>query len=144
MAKEVTSLVAADVKFSPPSTAIEQASQTNGVGRLYSVIARVGHDTIPGKSDGYVCNYTKDGKGYHTFDFSYIQSQNVKLEINKSGSIPLGAIKRGYESDIGDMYSVIAITTYGTIPGKTHRSTKCTFEFGGNEFTASDFYWLIA
>ena len=143
MAKEV-SLVAPGEKLVIPPNAIQQSFQTNGAGRLYSVIANAGNDRVPGKSNGYKCWYTHNDKSCTTTEFSYVTSQNFKLEINTHGTIPNGAISMGHENYLGKMYSIIAITTNGTIPGKTHRSDICEYEFGQKVKESCDFYWLIA
>ncbi len=143
MAKEV-SLILADKKLAAPPNAIQQGVQLGGGVRSYSVIANVKNDRVPGKSTGDICHYTYNGVSYSTYDFSYVEAQTVSLEINQPGTIPQRAIKRGFELDIGDMYSVIAISVHGSIPGKAYRSTQCEYENGREVHSTSHFYWLIA
>ena len=103
---------------------------------------------IPGKAQGDTCWYPYGGKEYTTDRFWWIVMRGPGLSLSKNdGKGPPGnAVKEGVQIDnqMGDdeYYSAVAITEWGTIPGKAQGS-RCWYPYGGKEYTTADFSWVV-
>jgi len=59
---------------------------------------------------------------------------------------PANAIELGSQTDSGRMWSVIANTPYGKLPGKASYSGihfACWYSYGGSEHQTDDFSWIV-
>ena len=126
-----------------PDHTIKLGYQNDGVGEIYSAVAKTSWGTIPGKAKGKTCWFPYGGKEYTTGNFVWLTSmQPVKMKKNE-GHPPKLAIECGFQEDgAGYLYAAIAQTKWGKIPGKAKDST-CWYPYGGSEYYTSDFYWLV-
>lgn len=127
----------------PPDHAIKLGYQNDGVGEIYSAVAKTRWGTIPGKAKGKTCWFPYGGKEYTTENFVWLTSMRpVKMKRNE-GHPPKVAIQCAFQEDgAGYLYAAIAETKWGEIPGKAKDST-CWYPYGGREYYTSDFYWLV-
>ena len=64
--------------------------------------------------------------------------------VRSPGQPPDYTIKPGYQNDeVGEIYSAVAITNWGLIPGKAKGYT-CWFPYGGKEHYTKNFVWLTS
>ncbi|KAJ8304028.1 hypothetical protein KUTeg_017611 [Tegillarca granosa] len=62
--------------------------------------------------------------------------------VSSSSYPPQQTIKRGNQTDgCGELWSAVANTPYGTIPGKAKDGT-CWYPYGGKEHVTKDFSWI--
>lgn len=132
-----------EIPEQPPDHAIKLGYQNDGVGEIYSAVAKTRWGTIPGKAKGKTCWFPYGGKEYTTENFVWLTSMRpVKMKRNE-GHPPKLAIQCAFQEDgAGYLYAAIAETKWGKIPGKAKDST-CWYPYGGREYYTSDFYWLV-
>lgn len=131
----------------PPNDAIALGNQTDGAGVLYLAVANTEWGTIPGKAKDKTCWYSYGGNEIFTDDFSWVCAKVGTFNLATSTSSPAppqNALKVGYQTDgAGDLYAALAISEYGTVPGKAKDGT-CWYPHGGKEIETSQFYWVTA
>jgi len=66
------------------------------------------------------------------------------FSLVKSGSPPVNAINCGHQNDgAGTLFTVVAHTDHGNIPGKA-KGNACWYPYGGGEKTTNNFSWVIS
>jgi len=97
---------------------------------------------IPGKAKGGDCWFPYGGQEHHTNNFSWVVGGGFKL-VNSQGNPPPGAIQTGFQNDgAGALWSVVAHTQWGEIPGKG-KGGDCWFPYGGKEHHTNSFSWVV-
>ena len=118
--------------------------------RYQIAIAHTQWGDIPGKSEAGsdTCYFSYGGEEHTTNDFSYALPS--PLVRNSGGSVPEGALATGYQT--GTLYSAIAHTQWGDIPGKVDiqweesgkaQAGSCLFPYGGQEHSTHEFSWIV-
>jgi hypothetical protein len=116
--------------------------QNDGAGVLYAAVAHTNWGDIPGKAQNNNCWYSYGGKEHSTNQFSWVTTNHWSTQRGGKNPPP-GALKTGFQNDgAGDLWSVIAHTNWGDIPGKGKNGT-CWFPYGGNENTSNNFSWVV-
>ncbi|XP_074646735.1 uncharacterized protein LOC141902760 [Tubulanus polymorphus] len=126
-----------------PATSAVTLAYQNDAGPLYLAVADTNIGRIPGKAMKGTCWYSINGKEEETAAFWWIcASSQLKLY---RGDFPRGPLASGYQHDgSGLYYSVVADTSYGTIPGKICASSRlCSYPYGGKEHTTDNFSYVI-
>ena len=147
-AKMGTANVVQSTGSGPPAHALKVGYQTDGAGDLYAALALTELGTIPGKAKNATCWYPYCGKESYTSKFYWVtvtpnNTATFNLQQNQ-GSPPSDAIMLDYQSDgAGDLYSAVANTEWGKIPGKAKDGT-CWYSYGGKEYTTCEFSWVCA
>ena len=95
---------------------------------------------IPGKLNIH-------GRAFFTYKYSVYHCKsyfkvNGIMRLNK-GVIPENCFSKGKQYDNNsNIYSTIAISQYGNIPGKASTPRVSVFSHQGIRFTSKDFYWI--
>jgi len=127
---------------SPPPGAIASGFQNDGAGTVWSAVAHTNQGEIPGKAIGNNCWYPYGGKEESTNNFSWVVGYNWRLERN-GGFAPQGSIASGFQNDgAGTVWSAVAHTNHGDIPGKAI-GNNCWYSYGGREESTNNFSWLV-
>jgi len=127
---------------SAPHDAIACGHQNDGAGTLCAAVAHTDHGNIPGKASGNSCWYPYGGEEKISNNFSWVATKNWRLV--KSSNIPAAGLKTGHQTDGGgDLYTAVAHTNHGDIPGKANSST-CWYPYGGAETSTNNFSFVIS
>jgi hypothetical protein len=125
---------------SPPVNALKIGRQNDGSGDLYAGVAETPQGNIPGKAKGNECWYPYGSAEHTTNKFFYVCSA---FELVQSSSPPNGAVKSGHQNDgAGDLYTAVAHTDKGNIPGKA-KNNSCWYPYGGKENEIHNFSYVV-
>jgi len=125
----------------PPNVA-PLGHQKDSAGEVYLALAHTEHGDIPGKAKGNQCWYSYAGKEHTTQNFSWIVHplSHVRNGVSPQG---LWGMPRGHQNDAaGDVYTAIAHTPHGDIPGKAIGNT-CWYCYNGEEKSTNDFSYCV-
>jgi len=113
--------------------------QNDGAGQLFCAVAHTPNGNIPGKAKDGNCWYPYGGSERSTTDFSWVVAPGAR---QVQGPRPPGALAVGHQNDgAGTLYSAIAITPHGNIPGKA-KDGNCWYPYGGKEHSTTNFFWV--
>jgi len=125
----------------PAGGAIITGHQNDGAGQVWHAVAHTNHGDIPGKAIGNECWYPYGGREETTNNFSWIVSA---FDLVQGGGVPQHAIACGHQNDgAGTLYTALAHTQHGDIPGKA-MGTTCWYPYGGREETTNNFSWVLS
>jgi len=132
--------------FQPPNAAL-MGKEVNNPQCFALAIAHTPYGRIPGKAQGNMCWYPYGGKEMTTPSFSWVLTMSTHLRlVMNAGWAPPNAMGEGFQSDQppGEqtLFCAVAITQWGTIPGKAKGNT-CWYPYGGREHTTDSFYWVV-
>jgi len=134
---ELQRLGAPDVQF---KSKVQCGNQNDGSGQYFAAVAHTDHGDIPGKAKDNTCWYPYSGKEEETNNFSWVVSRNWHLV--RSENVPNGALQTGHQNDgSGELFSAVAHTEHGDIPGKAKDRT-CWYPYQGSEHLTDNFSWV--
>lgn len=144
------SFVSVSESPSPPPNTIchgKQHSDLDGDGNLnlWSVMANTPHGKIPGFATKDEAYYSFEGQDYTCRDFSWVVSENntYLVHSNYNANPPSNALMIAYQQHAFPYYFILGYNkNHGMIPG-FYNGTKAVYAYGGKEFTAKEFYWIV-
>ena len=89
--------------------------------------------------------YSYEGQDYSSNDFSWVVSENNTYLVhnNHNTNPPSNALMIAYQQHAYPYYFILGYNkNHGMIPGFFNGS-KAVYAYGGKEFTAKDFYWIV-
>jgi hypothetical protein len=117
-----------------------RAFQTDGYGEIFAAVAHSQHGNVPGKARGNECWYPYGGAEHRCSNFSYVIVHHPHMV--RQPTPPINAIPSGHQTDSGTVYTIIAHTQWGDIPGKAVSNGNGWFCHGGKEHTTLNFSWV--
>ncbi|EFC36690.1 predicted protein [Naegleria gruberi] len=115
--------------------------QNDGAGVVYVAVAHSQWGNIPGKANASgTAWFPYGGQEQVTNNFSYVVNGTT---YKHSGDSPAQSVATGYQNDgAGTLWSAIAHTSHGDIPGKAKGNT-CWYPYGGKEETTQNFSYVF-
>jgi len=124
----------------PAPGALQTGFQNDGAGALWAAVAHTQWGEIPGKAKGNECWFPYGGRENSTNNFSWVCSA---WDLVKGGC-PQNGVRSGFQNDgAGELWSVVAHTEHGDIPGKG-KGNECWYPYGGRENSTNNFSWVVA